>query len=267
MKKYLLITGVILAPWSVRAADIQTYVAAVCNGSYSDSTVRTFCETLTGSSWCSSGGMMLPHVYNGTSYKAYSSCIVVKVANSGDDPYLLCFIDGNVCTTLSNGCTEGYKGDVPVVTLDTIYPSVNQLVKFTNYAQFQCCAGGACSGYKYMTNSYLPTGKMYFSTNSCNSADGTCGSKSNGYGVACDIGYYDKSGLGWSNGASSSLRPDKINTKMECISCKEATGYDNATTSGYGTAKAITDCYLPTGSTNCHEPGCFTVTNPCYYSE
>ncbi len=194
MKKlFMFVLPAVITVMSSNAWGVSVYLAADCKnfGSGASNDIRTACAA--------TASCVTANAIN----SSYPYCFPINVGAYNDETqkdevmskYLLCFSSPTHCTN-ATGCLSSYKAATPVAYLSSY--SLEQIVTFQNYAQFECCAGkgtygATCQGYGY-TSLSDGTYKGYAKTETkkCNT-DGTCGGTNSRF--TCDKGYYSEKGL------------------------------------------------------------------------
>ena len=260
MKKYLLIAGVILAPWSVNAArSVTGYVAARCDGSYANKGIEFLCENPLLS--CGSSGADV--ITSGT-YEDYDDCVNVQKAD-GTYNYIVCFwsedytVALDACYALKNGsCHSNYLGGAVAGTAFsgaalgktiTVYPD-----------QITCCQ--ECSGKSY---SSPRTGVVYEQRNIC-SEDGVCAgsTKSAHIKLYCDNRYFSGTGTKVLSGVQPST---SSYNELMCTPCSQGiSGIVVSDTYSPEQSASQTECYIPKDHEIDDSTGTYKYTSDCPYT-
>lgn len=269
MKKYLLVAGLILAPWSAMAATVTAYIAANCNNT--NSAVQQICNNPVDG--CSSTGQ---DIATGT-YASYDYCTVVKNPTGSSTPldYIACFpytSDGGLaCQYIKNYATNtsnfaNYYGAKPSGT--SFMGSALGKTVTVYLEQLECWNGNTdCRGYSDTVVSGTPS-VTHRLPKSCTTS-GTCGTTTTNQRLSCSQRYYSAASKNYVLGGPSSSDFSEKVSELNCKSCASLDSTANLDVTDVMSPVATVNprnCYIPKDHDINDSKGTYKYTNNCGYT-
>ena len=270
MKKYLLITGVILAPWSAKAVTVTGYVAATCNNT--NAAVQQICNNPVDS--CSQTG---ENVTTSGTYESYDNCALLKNPTGATTPlgYIICFPTN---TNGSDACAYIKKYATNVSNFSTYYGAAPNGITFTGNAlnktvtvyleQLDCWVNStSCRGYSDTVVSGTPS-VTHRLPKTCTTS-GTCSTTTTNQRLSCSQRYYSSTSKSYVVGSPSSSNFSEKVSELDCKSCASLDSAANLDVtdvmSGIGVVNPR-NCYIPKDHEIDDSTGTYKYTNNCSYT-
>lgn len=271
MKKYLLVAGLILAPWSAMAVTVAGYVAANCNNT--NTSVQYICTEPSMS--CGSEGQFV--VTSGT-YDSYHYCTLVEnPSGSTTAPldYVICFPPNDngylACnyiksTFVNSGALNRYYGAKPNGTSFTGAALGKTVTVYLE--QLECWSENTdCRGYSDTVVSGTPS-VTHRLPKSCTTS-GTCGTTTTNQKLSCSQRYYSAGGKSYVLGGPSSSDFSEKVSELNCKSCASLDSTANLDVTDVMSPVATVNpraCYIPKDHDINDSKGTYKYTNNCGYT-